>query len=270
MKKQVEDKIREKVIYNYTLNNYGLIKSGREFNIGERAVRRILKEANIPIRSVEAAAVLTNQSRRILINDNYFDNESSNMAYILGFIASDGTVRKDINEIKITINEIDTELLEKIKNELQYQGDLRHYEDSKGFKNVTLAFTSQKIKSKLAEYNIIPQKTFNFIFPMKLNKKYWIDFIRGYFDGDGSVSTAGSNAIRWQICAATTNILDTIITFFTEEFSIPPVSVQIQQKVNPYYSIQYSTNATKMIHSHLYTPNSIYLKRKKDKFDSLI
>ena len=39
--------------------------------------------------------------RKYLVNDNYFDIENERMAYLLGFLASDGTVRKNSNEIKL-------------------------------------------------------------------------------------------------------------------------------------------------------------------------
>lgn len=86
------------------------------------------------------------------------------MAYILGLLASDGTIRKNINEIKLTLNEDDSEILERIKKELSFEGNVRHYEDSKGFKNATIAFTSAEIKKDLAKYNIIPQKLLLLLF----------------------------------------------------------------------------------------------------------
>lgn len=269
MNKQVNKEIREKIVDNYCNKKWGILKSGREFRIGERVVRRILLEERVSLRTKEEALILQNKGRRIKVNDNYFDIESPNMAYVLGILASDGTVRKKINEIKLTLNEDDSELLEKIKEEIGYEGKIRHYEDKKGFKNATLAFTSKEIKDKLSEYNIIPAKTFNFLFPTKLNRMYWIDFIRGYFDGDGSVGTAGQ-ALRWQVCSATTDVLEKIVEFFNSEYDIPKVNIQTQQRKNPLYVIQYSTNSTKRIFDILYTPNTLYLKRKKDKFSNIV
>lgn len=270
MKKQVSKDIQRKIVYNYTILNKGLAASGREFNIGAAAVKTILKDNGVSIRTQREAAIVSNKNRTKSINHDYFKTQSHNMAYILGILASDGTVRKNINEIKLTLNENDTELLEKIKNELQFEGNIRHYEDSKGFKNATIAFTSQTIKQDLAKYNIVPQKTFTFSFPTRLEQKYWIDFIRGYFDGDGSVSTAGKS-LRWQICSATTDVLEHIVIFFELVYKIPPVKIQKQdRKKHPLYSIQYSTNATKKIFQILYTPNSLFLRRKYTKFINIM
>jgi len=270
VKKQVSKDIQDKIVYNYTVLNKGLAASGKEFNLGAAATKTILKDNGIKIRTQQESAVLSNKNRAKKINHDYFKTESSNMAYILGLLASDGTVRKNINEVKLTLNENDSEILEKIKIELQFEGKIRHYEDSKGFKNATIAFTSAEIKKDLAKYGVIPQKTFTFVFPTILKKQYWIDFIRGYFDGDGSVGAAGQG-LRWQICSATENVLKTIIDFFYEEYDIPKIKIQSQKRnKNTLYTIQYSTNATKRIFDILYTPNSLYLKRKYDKFISIV
>ena len=269
---QLSQEVIDKIIYDYTINKYGLIKTGKNNGVGERIVRRVLLENKIHIRSRSEAAIVSNiQRRQFNVDDNYFSTENSNMAYLLGFLASDGTVDKKNNRIKIGLSSIDKEFLVKIKEELKYEGDILNYITSNGFSVSELTFTSQQIKKDLARYNIVPNKTFNFKFPKNLNKTYWIDFIRGYFDGDGSVSTAGNNAIRWQICSATKNVLETIVDFFYEEYHIKKVSILEQpRKNNTLYYFQYSTNATKEIFSILYKKNSLKLPRKYLKFKELI
>lgn len=269
---QLPQEVVDKIIYDYTINKYGLIKTGKNNGVGERIVRRVLLENKIHIRSRGEAAILSNiQRRQFNLNDNYFSIENSNMAYLLGFLASDGTVDKKNNRIKIGLSSVDREFLVKIKEELNYEGDILDYTTSNGFLISELTFTSQQIKKDLAKYSIIPNKTFTFKFPKNLNKKYWVDFIRGYFDGDGSVSTAGNNAIRWQICSATKDVLETIINFFYEEYHIKKVSILEQPRKNStLYYFQYSTNATKEIFSILYKKDGLKLSRKYLKFKELV
>ena len=99
-----------------------------------------------------------------------------------------------------------------------------------------------------------------------LKNKYWIDYIRGYVDGDGSINYIQQGALRWQVCSATPEILEFIIDYFHEEYDIPKVKVYKTERKGSLYYFQYSTNATKKIFNFLYTPNSIFLKRKKDKY----
>ena len=268
---QLSQKVIDKIIYDYTVNRYGLIKTGKQNGVGERIVRRILLENKIHIRSQSEAAIIANiQRRQFNLNDNYFSSENERMAYLLGFLASDGTIDKKNNRIKIGLSSVDKDFLIMIKKELGYEGDILDYQTSNGFNVSELTFTSQQIKKDLAKYNIIPNKTFTYTFPESLNKKYWIDFIRGYFDGDGSVSTAGPHAIRWQICAANKQVLEKIIDFFYEEYSIEKVSILVQMKEHPLYYFQYSTTATKKIFSILYKENCLKLPRKYFKFKELV
>lgn len=261
------------ILDGYCNKKYGLIKTGKLIGVGSSIVRRILLEHNIHIRSFsEAAAANSINKRSYNVNDNYFDMESPNMAYLLGFLAADGNISKDGNQIKIGLSSIDRGFLEVIKEELKSEHPILDYETNNGYSVSELKFTSAKIKKKLAEYNIVPCKTNTFTFPSNLGKEYWIDFIRGYFDGDGSVSTAGNSAIRFQICSHKPQVLETIVNFFYEQYQIPKVSVQknMKQSGNYLYTIQYSTVSAKKIFSILYTKDALYLPRKYNKFKSII
>lgn len=261
----------EGILDNYVNKGFGLIKSGKEFGVGTRVVRRVLLENNIHIRSFNEAASISGVNRRIHdVNDNYFSEENHNMAYLLGFLASDGTIRKNDNSVKIGLSSVDRDFLLTIKKEIGYQGELTDYITSNGFSVSELRFTSKQIKADLAKYNIVPNKTFIYTFPKNLKREYWIDFIRGYFDGDGSVSTASSEAIRWQVCSANPDVLNTIVDFFFEEYEISKVNLQWQEKVHRLYYIQYSTTATRKIFQILYTPNCLKLPRKYEKFKKLV
>lgn len=261
----------EGILDNYVNKGFGLIKSGKEFGVGTRVVRRVLLENNIHIRSFNEAASISGVNRRIHdVNDNYFSEENHNMAYLLGFLASDGTIRKNDNSVKIGLSSVDRDFLLTIKKEIGYQGELTDYITSNGFSVSELRFTSKQIKADLAKYNIVPNKTFIYTFPKNLKREYWIDFIRGYFDGDGSVSTASSEVIRWQVCSANPDVLNTIVDFFFEEYEIPKVNLQWQEKVHRLYYIQYSTTATRKIFQILYTPNCLKLPRKYEKFKKLV
>lgn len=269
---QLPQEVVDKIIYDYTVNQFGLIKTGKKNGVGERIVRNVLLKNKIHIRSQSEAAIISNiLRRRFNVDDSYFSKENENMAYLLGFLTSDGTVDKKNNRIKIGLSSVDKDFLEQIKKELRYEGDIFDYVTNNGFNVSELTFTSSKIKKDLAKYNIIPNKTLTFTFPKNLNKKYWIDFIRGYFDGDGSVSTAGPYAIRWQICSATRDVLETVINFFYEEYGINKVSILTSFRANhPLYYFQYSTNATKQIFKILYRDNCLKLPRKYNKFKELI
>ena len=65
-------------------------------------------------------------------------------------------------------------------------------------------------------------------------------------------------------------VLEKIIDFFYEEYSIEKVSILVQMKEHPLYYFQYSTTATKKIFSILYKENCLKLPRKYFKFKELV
>ena len=233
-------------------------------------VKEVLKRHNIPIRNFSQAATESNKNRALRKNEDYFNIQSHNMAWILGFLASDGTVSSSDNTIKIGLAAKDIEILEKIKSEIEIENKIVTYTTRDGFDCVDLHWTCAKHKQVLAEYGITPKKTFTIKPPLKLNKEFYIDFIRGYFDGDGSVNLLQGKNLRWQICGATREILEWIVDVLYIQYDIPKVNVLKDKNRPNYYYFQYSTNATRQIYKILYTPNSLYLKRKKDHFDEII
>lgn len=257
----------------------GRLAAGREFGLSDRAVKKILREAGVHIRTQRESVILKNEvSKKYNNNSDYFSTESPNMAYIMGFIAADGTIRKNSNLIKITLSARDRELLEKIKEEIGIEVEIKDYTTNKGYACSTLAWTDKKHKEDLAKYSIVPAKTFTLQPPTKLKREYWIDYIRGYFDGDGSVNNIknsngrGNGSIRWQLCSATKELVDWVVDFLYEEYGVPKVSVQtrIRNNEKPLYIVQYSSRASRIIYQALYSEHSLCLNRKKEIFDNLM
>ena len=265
----VSKDIEDKIVENY-LNGKGLISSGKDFGIGPQKVRNILVSRNIKIRSYSESASISNTLRKkYFCNLDYFKHENQKMAYILGFISADGSISLEGNVLKISLARKDRELLEKIKNELEYTGNIKDYTNSKGFDISSLSITCKEYKEDLAKYNIVPQKTYTFSFPKNLNKKYWIDFIRGYWDGDGTICTAGKEAIRASLCGYRKEFLEDVLNFLEEDFDIPKVNIRMKKNSNTYY-FQYSNNSTIKLYKALYyNDNVLCLERKKEKFKLL-
>lgn len=267
--KELPDAITEKIIDNYINKKMGLKASGEEYNVGAFAVKSILLRNGYSIRTQKESATVSNEKRRkYFCNIDYFKNVTPNMAYILGFLASDGTVRLKENQIKLTLSKKDDEILKRIKDELEYTGPLYYATTNDGFDIVTLAINCKEYKEDLAIFNIVPQKTFTFCIPDTLPKEVWKDFIRGYWDGDGTVCTAGKGSIRSSLCSANKKTLEQILTFLEKEYSIPKVSIYKNQ--SGLYYFQYSTNSTKKLYKVFYDNAELFLQRKKDKFDELI
>lgn len=269
MRKYDNEKEVEVIIDNYTNKKWGLLKSGAQFGMSKSKTKRILTDNGVKIRTNSEA------QRKYSLNEKYFDVESHNMAYILGLFAADGTIRKDSNEIKITLSSIDKEILEKIQLEIGSSRPLREFTTEKGYQNTTLDFCSERMKLKLAEYGVVPNKTTNLIPPIKLNPLFIPDYIRGYFDGDGCITTTGylNHGIEWKIVSASKEILDYFENYFFEQFGVPKIHIHWRKKEKnklQLYDLRYSTNFSKQLYDILYTPNALFLQRKKERYEQLI
>ena len=270
------------IIDNYINKQMGLKRSGEPYGIGEARVRAILEENNIPIRNLHDSICLSNKTdpRNTIYtkDESFFSKESHNMAWVLGFLASDGNVSKDRNKIRIELSYIDEEILQRIKTTIKIENPIQFREDKKGRKLVLLGWSSKQHKEDLARYSIVPNKTFILDPPYALSHKYYLDYIRGYFDGDGTINInmchqGRSKAIRFGICGASKPVLDWIVDVF-EEYGVPRVNPHLDSShEKPFYSIIYSTRASRKIYKLLYgnlKEDSLYLQRKKDKYERIL
>lgn len=121
-------------------------------------------------------------SRKYKVNEKFFDNWSSEMSYILGFWFADGYMRHE-KSYRISFSSNDSEILFKIRKSFNSNNLVK---DKKTDDNKDLIIFSKKLYFRLAELGGKRAKSRDIIFP-KVPPAYLADFIRGYFDGDGSV-----------------------------------------------------------------------------------
>lgn len=153
---------------------------------------------------------LKTRPRQYSFNEDYFENiDTENKAYWLGLIAADGYISKrksGQNSFTLALHEI--EPLEALRNDLEsnkpiYIQDNSKYEN-KYSNNIgyRITFVSNKMVSDLERNGIIERKTFKLKLP-NLRKDLYSHFIRGYFDGDGSVFYSKSqNKIDEILCVS--------------------------------------------------------------------
>lgn len=123
-------------------------------------------------------------------NDNYFaEINSEDKAYFLGLLYADGCVHNTQPRFLISLQEEDKYILELFKEKIEYNGYL-YLRPSEIHKNqYSLEITSSIIKNDLINLGCMPKKSLILTFPTTLQvpELYLNHFIRGVFDGDGSV-----------------------------------------------------------------------------------
>ena len=188
-------------------------------------VKRVLKDNNIKIRDYyEAMAVKPDDEvdlRKYKINDDYIF-ESHNGAWLLGFLAADGYLPKTKgarNRVVLSLARKDEEVLYRIKEELGYTGPIYQY-TSNEFPASSLAFNSKKIRNNLEKYGIVNNKTFKLrSLPYNLPQEYMMDYIRGYFDGDGCIYwNVKEKRVRLSLVSANKEFLENIRDYLNDNF----------------------------------------------------
>ena len=195
------------------------------------------------------------------------------MAYWLGILGSDGSVNKTKNVIYIELQRQDRELLEKLNKTIENERPVHDYVTGRGYENSKLYFYSKVIKADLAKYKIIPNKTYdpNYGFPSLLEKQYYPDYIRGLFDGDGSIKQSKIGELCWQIDTGSLEIAKTIQQFFADNDIELSITICPKKNVDIYRVYGYTRSKLIKIYNILYSTNSnLFLTRKKEKMKSLL
>ncbi len=139
-------------------------------------------------------------ARKYYFNEKFFNTQSHEFAWLIGFIASDGHIRK--NNKTIVINQ-------KEKEKIIYITNLIESTRSDYFNFYLHSF---RIVQILNQYNINNKKTFFYRFPNKLNKCYYSSFLAGYIEGDGCIGVydngSGKKYLKISIYGATKFIQD--------------------------------------------------------------
>lgn len=130
------------------------------------------------------------QRVKIGVNVDFFKKWSDAMAYVLGYFSADGCMFINPRGSKyVSFTSVDREILDKVKNILKSEHKLtvkkrrdKHWKDA-----YTLQIGSQEMHRDLISLGFMPNKALRFRLP-PVPKKYMRHFIRGYFDGDGSIT----------------------------------------------------------------------------------
>ena len=152
-------------------------------------IRNILTKEGIEIRRHHKKV------NKFLKEDFFETINSEEKAYWLGFLFTDGSVvpKKGTNSmtIRLDVQLRDKEVIENFKKAVNSEGKLtysKHKKNGRESESVLTTITSKKMADDLAQYGVIPNKTYNTKhLPSNIPKEYWKDFLRGCIDGDGSI-----------------------------------------------------------------------------------
>ena len=254
---------------------------GKIMNTSGITISKHLQKMGVKIKDLH-------KSRQIYsFNENYFKTiDDEHKAYWLGFIAADGCVleptyqiskrtgkiiRKEQGALQIGLQEKDKAHLEKFQKDIK---DTHKINFSKKRKAYDIKILSNIICMDLQQYNIVPRKSLVLEFPDNIREDLLRHFIRGYFDGDGSIAFCKNKKGVISIGSIQVSIIGTVMFLNTlnnileDELQFKGKVVDLGNRHKPVTkTIFFSSIAhTKKFLDFIYKDSTIYLDRKYERY----
>lgn len=205
----------------------------------------------------EKSQIQSQNARKYHINQDYFKTWSSNMAYILGLWFADGCIYKG-KIFDITLHNKDKYILKQVAKELEFEGNLYDYVDRQAAR---INFSCVVIYNDIVSLGGCENKSMVVEFP-KVPNEFLPDFIRGYFDGDGSIMQIKGNRLNSAFTSGSKKFLDQLLEILKKEAGIEGGSYDPSS-----YTLRFGKKDTIRLGKYMYKNNpELFLKRKKDKF----
>ena len=214
------------------------------------------------------------------VNKDFFKKWTPEMAYVLGLFAADGyiTVNKRGGQFWC-LDIVDKKLIKKIRDKIDSNHKISTRKRNSGeYTTYRLQIGSIEMCEDLRFLGFYERKTKNLSIP-NIPPKYFPDFVRGYFDGDGNVWVGYVHKGR----VTRTLSIQTVFTSCSKEFleelkmrlEINGVNKgRIRQGKGNYFRLVYSIINSFNLYNFMYNDksakNKLYLARKKIIFDKYI
>ena len=199
------------------------------------------------------------------------------MAYVLGFFAADGyiTVNKRGGQfwcVDITDKKLIEQIREKIGADHKISIRKRHKNKYTGYR---LQIGSIEMCDDLRNRGFKERKTKSLVVPNVPNK-YFSDFVRGYFDGDGNVWFGYAHKERNRPLPVIRTTFTSCSKLFLNALEKRLLAADVERGVlgkgkGGYFRLTYSVHGSLKLYKFMYNghvlENSLFLKRKKLVFE---
>lgn len=196
-------------------------------------------------------------------NENAFDDYSEESCYWAGFLAADGCVDTK-NRVRIMLKYDDLNHLVKFKEFLKSTHTISTNTDK--YNRCSFELTSQHLCEILSfNYGIIPNKTDKLKF-RKLPNKYMSHYLRGYFDGDGSICESFSNknsvtaTIYATFASGSRDFSEGLFSYLQDTLRLGGHLQEFEGSTK--WQLKFNTNDAKTLLHFMYDESSVYLDRK--------
>ncbi|MGC4375792.1 LAGLIDADG family homing endonuclease [Fictibacillus sp. Mic-4] len=169
---------KEEVVNLYVNQRKSTKEIAKIADVSSRYITNVLREKGVKL----------NEKRRqngYSINVDFFKTWSPEMAYVLGFVLTDGA----INGNTFSIAQKDIDILQRINSAMQSNFPIKKRKNGKSF-IYALSISRKEMVDDLRRLGLTEKKSLTVEFPM-VPDRYLNHFIRGVIDGDGWVQDRG-------------------------------------------------------------------------------
>lgn len=257
------DEDLQRIVTLYVDNKQSMVKIAKEFSINPSVIKRVLKEQGVRFWSRQERMCLS-------IDTTFFENITTPLkAYVLGFMYADGYVTG--NRFGIKLKSSDKDFLVQIKDILKSGHKVGTYIQDTQYGRVeycSFNVNNPKMVNDLIKQGVVYNKSKILKFPTHLPRELLPHFIRGYFDGDGSVYKCKSKSgcgigISF---VGTEDVLNGILNEFKGVINTKASVRKYPGKEIYDLKIGGRTNVKKL-YQYLYNDAEIFLARKKLVFE---
>lgn len=195
---------------------------------------------------------------------------SPGFAYAIGLIASDGTLNKDGRHIYI--KSADKELIENFKKALNTKNKIGRVNERVKRTHFYLNLSDTLFYKFLNQIGLQPTKS-KTIQSVEIPEKYFSDFLRGLFDGDGSFYSyydkrwPKSFGFKLSFASASPNFISWLKEKLTELYNVKGYFHKGDGVMNLEYT---KGDSKKLFYAMYYSRNILFLKRKYFKIKAAI
>ncbi|TVL99685.1 MAG: hypothetical protein CV087_17205 [Candidatus Brocadia sp. WS118] len=249
-----------------------------------------LDKGKIKYSSINCDGEIEEKTRsKVHFNENFFSKWSNEMAYVLGLIYTDGNIdpgmlndpiRKTTLRIgRLTFAQREKELVEKFLNLIGSDSKILYRRRAK-YENTTAGelyyfhINCDKYFEQLVKLGLTPNKSLSMKFP-EIPDEYVRHFIRGCWDGDGSVYIEKRNGnLKTSFVCGSYEFIKALVEYLHKQglSAVKLYEDRRSKKGNVSYYFRYGTKDSVKLFHYLYdgVPESQYLKRKYEIFKSYL
>lgn len=204
--------------------------------------------------------------RGLTLNNDFFKELNRDSAWVYGWLVTDGSVNSKSGQVRLMLHRKDKDVLLKIKQLLEFSGDVYDGEQRDGRVFSYLRVCRKSMCEDLFALGMAEaDKTFNTTFPNELDDDCYWDFIRGVFEGDGSIAhrTGNTDALQVSICGATESFIDELQTTLLQR----GINTRKSKFKNGVFNLECKSNADSLRMCYFMYANTTDDSRLRRKFN---